>query len=163
MPPEYRFVKVARTDYPMIRDWLTNPHIGGWWGPPDTEIALIEEDLENGPTDMRIVWLGDTPFAYVQDYPAHHWPAPHYRDFPDGTRSIDTFLGNPDFLGQGHAAAYIRQRAIELLDGGAAAIVIDPDPINARAAAAYRKAGFVDRGIKDAGDGEQARVMEFQR
>ncbi|MEO0653569.1 MAG: hypothetical protein AAFY77_01730, partial [Pseudomonadota bacterium] len=69
----------------------------------------------------------------------------------------------PDFLGQGHAAAYLRQRATDLMEAGAPAIVIDPDPANARAASAYRKAGFVDRGIKDAGDGAQARVMEFQR
>ncbi|MEO1788472.1 MAG: GNAT family N-acetyltransferase [Pseudomonadota bacterium] len=163
MPPDYRFVKVARTDYPMIRRWLDQPHIGGWWGDADTEIALIEEDIDVGPTDMRIVWLADTPFAFVQDYPAHHWPAPHYAGYPDGTRAIDTFLGEPEFLGKGHAAAYLRQRATELMDAGATAIVIDPDPKNARAAAAYRKAGFIDRGLKDAGDGAQARVMEFQR
>ena len=51
----------------------------------------------------------------------------------------------------------------DLRDPDYVARLADPDPANARAASAYRKAGFVDRGSKDAGDGAQARVMEFQR
>lgn len=160
--PEYRFVPVTRADFAMLRRWLAEPHLGGWWGDPDTEIALIEEDMQAGPTDMRIVYLGATPFAYVQDYPAHHWPAPQFDGLPPGTRAMDTFLGNPGFLGQGHAAGYLRQRAEALLAGGAAAVVVDPDPANARAVACYARAGFTGDRVRPCEDGAPVRVMLFR-
>lgn len=144
----------------MLRRWLSEPHIGGWWGDPDEEIALIEADLENGPTVMRIVW-DDKPFAYVQDYPAHHWPMPHYVDFPQNTRAMDTFLGDPAYLGRGHAARYLRQRASELIAAGAPKVVIDPSPDNLRAVRAYRSAGFAGEEIRPCEDGDPVIVMEF--
>lgn len=144
----------------MLRKWLSEPHIGGWWDDPETEIALIEEDLENGPTDMRVVWA-DKPFAYVQDYPANHWPMPQYEGCPKGTRAIDTFLGDPDYLGQGHAARYLHQRAKELIASGATAIVVDPDPKNHKAINAYRSAGFTGDKTYPCEDGDPVLVLTF--
>lgn len=162
MPPEgYSFPRLTRADYPLLRGWLAQPHVRGWWGDPEEEIALIEEDIEDGPTDMRLVALAGHPFAYVQDYPAHHWNMPHYAAFPPGTRGMDTLLGDPAFLGQGHAARYLRQRCAELVAEGAAAVVIDPSPDNERAVRAYRRAGFVPRGIVPCEDGDPVLVMEF--
>lgn len=62
MPHEYRFVPVSRDDYPMLRRWLAQPHMAGWWGLPEAEIALIDGDLGAGSCDMRIVWA-DRPFG----------------------------------------------------------------------------------------------------
>ncbi|MEZ5754071.1 MAG: GNAT family N-acetyltransferase [Paracoccaceae bacterium] len=163
MPPDaYTFPRLTRADYPLMRGWLAQPHVRAWWGDPEEEIALIDSDLEQGPTDMRLVALEGQPFAYVQDYPAHHWPMPHYADFPDGTRAVDTFLGDPGFLGQGHAARYLRQRCGDLLAQGATAIVIDPSPDNERAVRAYRRAGFTPRGLATNEEGKPALVMEFE-
>ncbi len=160
--PDYSFVPLTRADYPLMRRWLAEPHVRAWWGDPEEEIALIEEDLENGPTDMRIVHHGGRPFAYVQDYPAHHWEMPHFADFPSGTRAIDTFLGEPAMLGKGHAAGYLRARAEALLAQGYPAVVIDPDPANERAVRAYRRAGFVGDRIAPSEDGDPVIVMEFR-
>lgn len=160
-PEVYSFPRVTRADYPLLRGWLAQPHVRAWWGDPDEEIALIEEDIDSGPTDMRLVALGGHPFAYVQDYPAHHWPMPHYAAFPPGTRAVDTFLGDPAWLGRGHAPRYLRQRAAELLAAGATAVVIDPSPDNDRALGAYRRAGFIPRGIAPCEDGDPVMVMEF--
>jgi aminoglycoside 6'-N-acetyltransferase len=157
----YVFARVTRADYPLLRRWLAEPHVRAWWGDPEEEIALIEEDMDGGPTDMRLVSLGGVPFAYVQDYPAHHWEMPHYAGYPTGTRAIDTFLGEPAWLGQGHAARYLRQRARELMAAGYPAVVIDPDPANTRAVRAYRSAGFRDRGIRPCEDGDPVIVMDF--
>lgn len=162
MRVEYGFPKLTRADYPMLRRWLAEPHIAGWWGDPDTEIALIEEDIDNGPTDMRVVTLRDQPFAYVQDYPAHHWDMPHYKHFPTGSRAMDTFLGDPDYLGKGHAAGYLRQRADELRADGYPEVVIDPSPDNTRAVAAYRRAGFTGDQIAPCEDGDPVLVMHYQ-
>lgn len=160
-PEVYSFPRLTRADYPLLRGWLAQPHVRAWWGDPDEEIALIEEDIDTGPTDMRLVALGGQPFAYVQDYPAHHWPMPQYAGFPPGTRAVDTFLGDPAFLGRGHAPRYLRQRAGALLAAGATAVVIDPSPDNDRALRAYRRGGFVPRGIAPCEDGDPVMVMEF--
>jgi len=111
---------------------------------------------------MRIVHHAGRPFAYVQDYPAHHWEMPHYADFPEGTRAVDTFLGEPAMLGQGHAAGYLRARAEALLAAGAPGVVIDPSPDNARAVRAYRAAGFRGEQIRPCEDGSPVIVMEFR-
>lgn len=162
MPPEaYAFPRVTRVHYPLLRGWLAQPHVRAWWGDPEEEIALIDEDIDHGPTDMRLVTLAGHPFAYVQDYPAHHWNAPQFAPFPPGTRGVDTFLGDPAYLGQGHAPRYLRQRCGDLIAEGATTVVIDPDPDNERALRAYRRAGFVTRGIAPCEDGDPVVVMEF--
>lgn len=163
MRPDYAFVPLTRADYPLLRGWLAQPHVRAWWGDPEAEIALIDADLDAGPTDMRIVHHAGRPFAYVQDYPAHHWPLPQYAGFPPGTRAVDTFLGEPDMLGRGHAARYLRARAEALLAAGCPAVVIDPDPTNERAVRAYRRAGFAGDTILPCEDGDPVIVMEFRR
>lgn len=158
----YRFEKVTRDDFPMLRHWLSEPHVGGWWGDPEEELALIEKDLVNGPTDMRIVHA-DAPFAFVQDYPHDGWPAPQYAGYPAGTRAMDTFLGAPAYLGKGHAQAYLRQRALELIAAGAPCVVTDPDPENARGVATWRGAGFCGDRVTPCEDGDPVLVLEFDR
>jgi hypothetical protein len=105
MPAEadYSFPPLTRSDYARMRGWLDQPHVRAWWGDPDTEIALIDADIDGDTADLRLVAYQGRPFAYVQDYPAHHDPMPQYAEFPPGTRAMDTFLGEPDMLGQGHA------------------------------------------------------------
>ena len=126
MPADYGFPRLTRADYPLMRGWLAQPHVRGWWGEPESEIALLEEDIDSGPTDMRLVTLQGVAFAYVQDYPAFHWPMPQYHDAAPGARAVDTFLGDPAYLGRGHAPRYLRQRALEVLAAGATEVLIDP-------------------------------------
>jgi aminoglycoside 6'-N-acetyltransferase len=154
------FVPLTRADCPPMRHRLAQPHVRAWLGDPDEEIAPIGEDIETGPTDMRPVTHEGRPFANVQDYPAHRWPMPQYAGFPPGTRAMDTFLGDPAFLGQGHAPRCLRARA--LLAQGYPAVVIDPDPANERAVRAYRRAGFRADGILPCEGGDPVIVMEFR-
>ncbi len=159
----YTFRPLTRADYPLIRGWLDQPHVGGWWGDSAIEIALMEEDFGNGPTVMRIVELDGNPFAFVQDYPAHHWPAPQFADQPRDARAIDTFLGDPAYLGQGHVKRYLHQRSEHLIAKGYSAIVVDADPTNTRALAAYRGAGFVPVAERVCDDGDMVLVMTYRR
>ncbi len=160
--PLYEFRKITRADYPMLRRWLAEPHIAGWWGAPDEEIALIEEDIDGGPTDMRVVALHEHPFAFVQDGEIRHWFAPHYAGYPGTARSMDSFIGDPDYLDRGHAKSYLHQRADELLRHGAAHVLIDPSAENSRAPHAYRAAGFQEIAIRACEDGTPVIVMEFR-
>lgn len=161
MPRDYVFKPVTRADYPMLRDWLALPHVRMWWGDPEYEISLIEEEIDGDLCDMRVV-CADAPFAFVQDYPAKAYGSPQYGYLPDDARGIDTFLGDPAYLGRGHAAAYLKARATQLLDAGAPVVVVDPDPKNTRAIAAYQRAGFVPGDIFPGDDGDPVLVMEMK-
>lgn len=47
----------------------------------------------------------------------------------------------------------------DLIAAGAPIVAIDPDVANARARAAYARAGFVEDGIVDSGEGLVARML----
>ncbi len=143
----YTFRPMTRADFPMFKDWLDHPHLGGWWGDGGTELRLIEQDMAKADTDpafvdMRIAEYHDTPFAYIQDYNAHAFGAPHYKGYDKDARAIDTFLGDPSFLGQGHGAGFIGARIRELRQTYPM-VLADPHTKNTRAIAAYTRAGFV--------------------
>jgi aminoglycoside 6'-N-acetyltransferase len=91
---------------------------------------------------MRIVSLGGRPFAYAQDYDVHSWPQPHLSNLPKGSRAIDSFIGCPSMIGQGHGQAYLRLLAERLCAEGAPLVAIDPVEENLPARRAYEKAGF---------------------
>jgi len=156
----YSFRPITRDDLPMFKDWLKNPHIGGWWGDSNTEARLVADDLGTDHVDMRIVTHKGTPFAFVQDYNAHHWPMPQYSDLPHKARALDTFLGDPDYLGQGHATGYLRARLTQL-HPTYPRVAVDPDPKNTRAIATYTRAGFRPTKITACEDGDPVQVMLY--
>ncbi len=102
---------------------------------------------------MRIVCFAETPFAYAQDYEVHSWPQLHLAGLPTGARAIDTFIGEPDMLGRGHGARYLRLLAQRLRDEGAPIVAIDPDVDNLRARRAYENAGFRVDSVVETGEG----------
>jgi aminoglycoside 6'-N-acetyltransferase len=127
---------------PMLARWLRTPEAMRWWGDPQKQEALLREDFDNPGMTMRIVSFAGRPFAYAQDYEVHTWPQPHLAHFPAGARAIDTLIGEPDMIGRGHGAAYLRRLAECLIAEGAPLIAIDPDVENVRAQRAYGKASF---------------------
>lgn len=155
---DYEFRAITTADLPMFRHWLDQPHLAGWWGDSGTEARLVEEDMGGDVVDMRIVELRGVPFAYIQDYNAHAFDAPQFADQPEDARAIDTFLGDPAFLGQGHGAGYIAAR-VQALRRRYPVILTDPDPGNTRAIAAYARAGFRKVKIVPCEDGDPVQVM----
>ena len=166
MPPDYTFRKLARSDMALFHHWLEQPHMGGWWADAATEWALLEPEIElnlahESPTDMRIVELAGTAFAYVQDYDVHAYAMPQCAELPPKSRAMDSFLGDPAYLGQGHGSGFLQVRATQLLAAGAPLIAVDPDPANTRAIAAYTRAGFKPLQIRPGEDGAMVQVMTF--
>jgi aminoglycoside 6'-N-acetyltransferase len=152
---------VCADDLPMLRRWLESPEPSRWWGDPDFELALIEEDLTNPLMRMRIVSLDGRPFGYVQDHDIGAWPQDHLARLPKGTRAVDTFIGEPDMIGQGHGSAYMRLIARQLIAEGAPCVLVDPDPDNLRARRAYAGAGFGQDRLVQTPDG-MAVLMVFK-
>jgi aminoglycoside 6'-N-acetyltransferase len=114
---------------------------------------LLQKDLDELRMVMRIVSYEGRPFAYVQDYDVHAWPQPHFNHLPAGSRAIDTFIGEPSMIGQGHGSAFLRLLAERLRAEGAPVVAVDPDAGNLRARRAYEKAGFCGQDLIEAGAG----------
>ena len=141
-PPRYTLRDVIRDDFPLLRQWLAEPHLAEWWGSVEEELAGIEEAVESVETRPMIAELDGRPIAYLQYYDPHLEEDHPYQDQPKGTLGIDISIGPPELLGLGHGSAIIRQLAQELFETGVPRLVIDPDPDNIRAIRAYEKAGF---------------------
>jgi aminoglycoside 6'-N-acetyltransferase len=75
---------------------------------------------------------------------------------------IDTFIGEPNMLGQGHGGAFLRKLAQKLIDKGSPAVAIDPDARNTRARRAYARAGFEGEKVVNSPEGPVV-VMVFSR
>jgi aminoglycoside 6'-N-acetyltransferase len=138
----YHFRDVAREDFPLLAQWLAEPHVAEWWGEVDDELASIAASMSSIETRPMIVELDGRPIAYLQYYDPHLEEGHPYQDQPKGTLGIDVSVGPPQMLGIGHGSAIVRQLAGELFAGGAPRVVIDPHPDNACAIRAYEKAGF---------------------
>ena len=156
----YAFRGVLRSDLPMLRRWLKTPEVVRWWGDPDEQARLLEEDLANPLMVMRIVTHEGAPFAYVQDYDVHSWPQPHLAKLAYGARAIDAFVGEPAMIGQGHGRVFLRLLAERLIREGAPLVAIDPDLENVRARSAYAAAGFREIGAVQTVEGP-ALLMTF--
>ncbi len=141
-PLAYRFRPLAVADLPLIERWLNHPHVREWWGDPVSALAEIKDHVGDPAIDVFIVSFGPVPIGYQQSYDPHAEPDHPLQDQPIGTRGIDQFIGEPDFIGRGHGSAFIRDFVERSFAAGAPRVVTDPHPRNARAIRAYAKAGF---------------------
>lgn len=157
----YGFREATADDLPMFRRWLATPEVVRWWGDPDEQYDLVEEDLANPDMVQWVVSFEGRPFAYAQAYQVHVWPQPHFSHLPPGSMAIDAFVGEPEMIGRGHGAAFLRRLALKLVAGGAPMVAIDPDVDNARARRAYGRAGFVGETVVETGEGP-AVLMLFE-
>lgn len=141
MGTHYLIRRAGEADLPRLRRWREHPHVSRWWGEPDVEPEA--EKLADPDIAMWIVEAGAEPFAFIQDYDVHAWPDHHFGYLPAGSRGMDVYIGEPDFIGQGHGSAMVRQHVDELFESGVLAVGIDPNPDNLAAQKAFQKAGFV--------------------
>ncbi len=123
----------------MMSVWQSRPHVREWW---DSDEPSTVKELEDRRVERWIVSLAERPFAYIQDYTVHGWDDHHFYSLPPGSRGIDQFIGEPDLIGCGHGPAFISEHINRLFVAGAPVVATDPHPDNARANAAYKKAGL---------------------
>ena len=139
----YTFRAVEKSDLPLLKDWIAEPHWQEWWGKADEALAEIEAAMDEDATEPMIVELGGRPIAYVQTYDPHLEDDHPYQDQPFGTLGMDVSIGEKAMLNQGHGSRIIKALAELLFEEGVPRVIIDPDPANVRAIKAYEKVGFV--------------------
>ena len=153
VPASYRFRQIAAADLPMIRRWLATPHVSQWWGDPEEQFALVSADIDHPSMQQFIVAIDDRPFAYLQCYDPAAWPDHGFGSLAEGARGIDQFIGEADFIEQGHGSGLIRAFGDDLLKTDTLRVLTDPSPDNTRAIRAYEKAGFHKYGPVQTPDG----------
>jgi aminoglycoside 6'-N-acetyltransferase len=157
----YAFRSVAWDDFALLERWLHAPEVVRWRGDPAEQLALLREDMDEPAMTMLLVSGDDRPFAYAQHYEVHTWPQPHLAALPPRSRAIDAFIGEPETLGVGHGAMFLRLLAEALVHDGAPPVAIDPDVDNERALRGYANGGFRGDTIVETEAGP-AVLMRFQ-
>lgn len=167
--PRIEFEPVAPRHYALLRSWLEAPHVAEWWGDAETEFGHIVDMVEGrDTTEPYIFHVDGEPTGYIQVwFIGHHqnetWIAdnPWLAELPSETVGVDLTIGVADRLSRGIGSLVLRQFADRLVAAGHAPIIIDPDPSNARAVAAYTRAGFrpVPRLLGRSGD---SLIMQFE-
>ncbi|MDX2259612.1 MAG: GNAT family N-acetyltransferase [Hyphomicrobiaceae bacterium] len=150
MPGALTFLPVEARHLPIIARWMEEEHWRAWWGDPATELGYIRDMVEGRDTSRPFLFAVDgEPVGYIQywfvgDHQSEAWIAsnPWLALVPSDTLGIDMSIGRPEWLGRGVGSQVLRAFADELWAAGHRNLIIDPDPANARAIAAYRKAGF---------------------
>jgi aminoglycoside 6'-N-acetyltransferase len=123
------------TDAPELRRIRGTPEVARWWGPPEDEFPLgDEDDVTRLTVEVDGAVAGMVQFGEELD--------PKYRH-----ASIDLFL-DPALHGRGIGTEVVRRVVRQLIDErGHHRITIDPAADNAAAIRAYEKAGFRRVGV----------------
>lgn len=154
----YTFRPLTEVDLPLMRRWLDTAHVKVWWPDADKQIALIQRDMHKSVIDMSVVSLIDHAFAFIQDHDARAFNMLQYADLPPGTRVMSTFVGDTDFMGQGHSAGYIEARVRDLRLKYPM-VAVGPNTTDTRTISTYRQAGFINRRLASTSDGRLVQVM----
>ena len=142
----YSFSPVTAADMALLAQWLNDPEVARWFD-DDEYLDELESQLDKSHIRMQLVHFNNKPFAFVQDYDPRFWEDHHLFDLPEGSRGIDTFIGNAEHMGHGHGTRYLGLLVADLLEQGAPALGIDPHPDNLRAQRAYQNVGFEAQGV----------------
>ena len=144
------FEPVRLEHLPLLDRWLREPHMREWWGDPEIELGWIRDMVEDRDSTRPFLFsLDGTPLGYIQYwFIGHHqnptWTADHpwLAELPPEAIGVDLSIGVPNKLSMGIGSMVLKAFVEKLIAEGHDTIIIDPDPDNARAVGAYRKAGF---------------------
>ena len=164
----FRFRPLAPQDLQRLQEWLLRPHVAPWWDRDWTIEALREHYLDRADEPHAVrAWIaahGAEPIGFIQHYRVMGSGDGWWADETDpGAVGIDLFLADGHRLGQGLGSAMIRAFLAMLFESDSVTgVQTDPAPGNARAIAAYRRAGFREVGIVKTPDGP-AMLMRCDR
>jgi len=154
----YTFRPLNEADLPLMRRWLDTAHVKVWWPDAEKQIALMETMMNDPEINMQVVSLIDHPFAYIHDHDAHASGLAQYADLPHGSRVMATFVGEHEFMGQGHSVGYIEAHTRALCVNHPM-VAVGPGTTDTRTISIYRQAGFINRRLASTNEGRLVQVM----
>jgi aminoglycoside 6'-N-acetyltransferase-1b len=145
------FRALHETDFALLANWLSRPHVLEWWGgdDPAPDIEDIRKKYKPRMKDASsvkpcIAMLAGKPIGFIQSYVALGCGGGWWEEETDpGVRGIDQFLCDGDMLGRGLGSRMVAAFVHKLFeDPRVTKVQTDPDPDNVRAIRCYEKAGF---------------------
>jgi RimJ/RimL family protein N-acetyltransferase len=163
------FRPLERSDFPLLQEWLSAPHVAAWWNErldlPGVEAKYGPRVDGIEPTHMFMIEQEGRPTGWIQwyrwsDYPEH---AGQLGAEPDSA-GIDLAIGDPGMTGLSLGPNIIRMfvRQVVYSNPEVRAVVSDPGESNFRSLRAFEKAGFkVLRTVRIAGEGCWRQVVRL--
>ncbi len=138
-----RLRPATRSDWPLIRSWLTRPEIQRWWGPQASTEAEVLMALDSTHAISRIIEADGSPVGYAHAVDATLWG----ESLPDclvpGTWDLDIFIAAESHRGKGVGEQAARLLTEEVFATTlAVAVCVFASIENEAAVRAYEKAGF---------------------
>lgn len=142
---------MARSDLPLLAEWLERPHVRPWYGERgslDDVVAYYGPSIDgNEPTDHTIVELDGRPIGMLQTYVVADHPTYAaligIRDRQ--TAGVDILLGEEELIGRGLGTKILQRFVTEVVFERAetTCCVADPDVENIASVRAFKNAAFV--------------------
>ena len=165
------FRPLHRSDFPLLKQWLSEPHVDKWWNEP-LNLAGIEDKYgprvdKIDPTNVFIMEHEGRSVGWIQWYRWKDYPK-HSVQLGAGPNNagIDITIGKPELIGLGIGPTAIRNflKQIVFFDEGIASVIVDVDERNSRSLGAFEKVGFSPiRSVQLEGEDCIRKVMRLYR
>jgi aminoglycoside 6'-N-acetyltransferase len=109
--------RLSEHDFPLLRQWLEQPHVARWWN-HETSIEAVARDFGAAargeePSEDLLTFLDGRPLGLVQrcrlaDYPDYLAELAATVEVPHETMSIDYLIGDPQQVGRGFGTQMIQ-------------------------------------------------------
>jgi len=143
------FRPFTRSDFPLLAQWLREPHVARWWREPfdlpalEAKYGPCIDGVE--PTHLVLIEVDEAPVGFIQWYRWSDYPE-HAQKLGVGLASagFDLLIGKPEMIGIGIGPAAISKFVAEIIfiDPAIDAVVSDPEEANVQSLRAFAKAGF---------------------
>ncbi|MBT0770783.1 acetyltransferase [Kineosporia sp. J2-2] len=145
--------RVTEADFPMIREWLSEPLVTRWWNHETTPEAVARDFGPSArgeePNQDWLALLDAEPFGLIQrsvfaDYPEYRDPLARITEVPPGAMSLDYFVAAHERRGQGLGVRMIQLMTTKTWADhpGATCVIVPVAAGNRRSWRALEKAGF---------------------
>ena len=171
MKASISFRPLERSDFPLLQEWLSAPHVAAWWNErldlPGVEAKYGPRVNGTEPTHMFVIEQEARPIGWIQWYLWSDYPE-HARQLgaEPASAGIDLAIGELSMTGVGLGRVAIREfvRQVVFSNPEVRAVVSDPEENNLRSLRAFEKAGFkVVRTVRLMGEGCKRQVVRLDR
>jgi len=165
------FRPLERSDFPLLQEWLSAPHVAAWWN-ERSDLASVEAKYGprvdgTEPTHVSVVEQEGRPIGWIQWYLWAAYPE-HARQLgaEPASAGIDLAIGELKMTGFGLGPVTIREFLTQFVftNPTVCAVVTDPEERNVRSLRAFKKAGFnTVKTVQLVGEDCRRQVVRFDR